>query len=84
MDKLLEQQFSLNSVTQFFVAGDFNLVLDPNTDSVGRTQARAVLQATTKLREMMIRYALVDTYRVLNDWGRDRPAYLRAGHDNYI
>jgi exonuclease III/flavodoxin len=72
--------------TKFIIAGDFNVIMDPGLDSVGRRQTRQEANAVGFLKEIMIRHNLIDSYRALNNWGgftwgRDNPAYVRSRLD---
>ena len=80
-DELLQRP-----TTKFFVSGDFNLILDPDRDSIGRNQSRQEKIAVDKLKDVMIQHNLKDSYRCLNawggfSWGRDNPSYLRSRLD---
>ena len=86
---MIEDQFQRNSMTRFVVAGDFNLVINPDVDSIGRQQTRDECLATNKLKEIMTKYSLMDSYREINKWGgftwgRDNPVYLRSRLDMII
>jgi len=69
IEQIIEEQFQKNSLTRFIISGDFNLVLDPAVDSIGRQQTRDELKAVSKLKEIMTKYSLTDTYREMNTWG---------------
>jgi len=78
----LEQDPNLNVV----ISGDFNLVLDPSIDSIGRNQTKNESNVVEYLKQMMIRFNLVDSYRLQNTWGgftwgRDNPKYIRSRLD---
>jgi exonuclease III len=78
----VEQDPSLNVI----ISGDFNLVVDPNVDSIGRNQTKNENIAVNFLKQMMVRFNLVDSYRHLNTWGgftwgRDNPKYIRSRLD---
>ncbi len=69
-----------------FISGDFNLVLNPALDSINRGQTNNELKATKLLKDIMIKYGLIDTYRTINSyggftWGRDNPTYIRSRLD---
>jgi exonuclease III len=69
-----------------FLSGDFNLILDPETDSINRNQNASELKAVNLLKDMMVKHNLIDCYRIHNKyggytWGRDRPVYLRSRLD---
>jgi exonuclease III len=75
-----------NPEVKFILSGDFNLVLNPDVDCIGRKQSRLELNAVNYLKEIMIRHNLVDSYRMLNEWGgftwgRDNPSYIRSRLD---
>ena len=78
----LDREPSINIV----ISGDFNLVVNPNVDSIGRNQTRNEFIAVNYLKEMMIRFNLIDSYRLHNTWGgftwgRDNPSYIRSRLD---
>jgi len=79
----LDNDPSINIV----ISGDFNLVFNPNVDSIGRNQVRNETIAVNFLKEMMIRFNLIDSYRLQNTWGgftwgRDNPNYIRSRLDD--
>jgi exonuclease III len=86
LDNFMSNEFIRDSSTIFYVSGDFNMVLDENIDSIGRSQKNSEKLAVTALKSLMIKYKLVDSYRISNKWGgytwgRDNPSYLRSRLD---
>jgi len=51
VEQIIEEQFQKDSHTKFVISGDFNLVLNPEVDSIGRQQTRDEYRAATKLKE---------------------------------
>ena len=73
-----------NSLT--FISGDFNLILDPEIDSINRKQTSSERNASNRLKEVIARFGLTDSYRVMNPyggftWGRNNPTYIRSRLD---
>ena len=76
-------EFPLTNIT---LCGDFNVVLDPSTDSVNRKQTTQEENVVKKLKLIMVKYNLIDTFRVQNTWGgytwgRNNPEIVRSRLD---
>ncbi len=72
--------------TLFYVSGDFNVVMDSDIDSINRNQSKTERESAEFLKELIIKYGLVDSYREINKyggytWGRDNPKMIRSRLD---
>ena len=86
IETLMSVIFDKDSTTTFYISGDFNLVLDPEKDSINRTQTAQEKKYSDKLQSLMIKYNLIDSYRTLNDyggytWSRNNPVFIRSRLD---
>jgi len=68
------------------ISGDYNVVLDPNVDSIGRLQSKQEKKVVNKIEHLIRIENLFDTYRHIHTyggftWGKDNPAYLRSRLD---
>jgi hypothetical protein len=69
-----------------FITGDFNLVLNPNVDSINRQQSVSEKKAADYLKEIMNKFGLLDNHRTLSEyggftWGRNNPNIIRSRLD---
>jgi len=86
VEEWLQEAFEIDSGINIIVSGDFNLVIDQNIDSIGRTQTPQEKRVVEILKRIQTKYNLIDTYRSLNayggfTWGRDNPNIIRSRLD---
>ena len=84
--QLIEDQIEKQPTVNIIVAGDFNMVINPDLDSIGRNQTGNEKLAVDSLRRLMVKFNLIDSYRCKNEWGgftwgRDNPSYMRSRLD---
>ncbi len=75
-----------NPNAQIILAGDFNIILNPDTDSINRLNTDTEKKTKDYLLQIMRKFNLVDSYRLNNKyggftWGRDNPEYIRSRLD---
>jgi exonuclease III len=86
VEEWILEELENDSSTQIILGGDFNFVVDPEVDSVGRNQS-ALEKVNNKLFSSMItRLKLEDTYRSIHNyggftWGRNNPQVIRSRLD---
>jgi len=73
--------------TNLFVAGDFNIVFNPDIDAVGRSQSKQEKKVVNLVNSINTLNSLQDTYRHIHKfggftWGRNNPMYLRSRLDH--
>ncbi len=76
-----------NPGTNLVISGDYNLIFDPNVDSVGRSQSVKEKDIVRKIKNMHKIDDLTDSYRYSNKyggftWGRNNPKYMRSRLDH--
>ena len=86
INSLLNDKIIQEPSLMIHIAGDFNIVLDPNVDSINRTQSSQEIQAVNTLHNIMQKYSLADSYRTQNEWGgftwgRNNPNIQRSRLD---
>jgi exonuclease III len=83
----LEEAFNLDSNINIIISGDYNFIINPDIDSVGRSQTAQEKRVVSIFKRIATKYNLVDSYRLLNDyggftWGRDNPKTIRSRLDH--
>jgi len=86
LENHIQTQTNKNANTNFYIGGDFNVVLNHNIDSVGRNQTNSEKLVVDQIKRIMLHHSLIDSYRINNKWGgftwgRDNPTYLRSRLD---
>jgi exonuclease III len=86
IENLIQNEIEKDQSVKFYISGDFNLVLNPHVDSIGRRQTSQEKAAVDKVKLLMTKFKLIDSYRLLNTWGgftwgRDTPHCLRSRLD---
>jgi exonuclease III len=89
IEELLWESVNTHPEVIIVISGDFNLVFDPNTDSINRDQNESEKRVKNYLLEIMGRFNLIDSYRCINryggyTWGRDNPKYVRSRLDHIL
>ena len=82
IDETIENYPTINVI----LSNDFNVILNPKVDSIGRNQTNQEKKVVECLESIMIKLNLVDSYRRLNTyggftWGRNNPVYKRSRLD---
>ena len=85
----LQEAVEIDSGMNIVLAGDFNIVMNPYTDSIGRSQSLQEKKVVSILNKILTRYNLIDSYRLQNEfggftWGRDNPHIIRSRLDYII
>ncbi len=86
IDEWLEEAFEYDSGINIVVSGDYNFVIDPNLDSIGRSQLPQEKRVVEIFKRIVTKYNLIDSFKSLNDyggftWGRDIPNIIRSRLD---
>jgi exonuclease III len=86
VDEWIESTLLKYPNCNIILSGDFNVVMDPKKDSVGRSTKTQEVKVADKIRRIMTRHDLIDSYRQHNKWGgftwgRNNPEYVRSRLD---
>ncbi len=82
----LDEVNTQHPLANIIISGDFNVVFDPNVDSIGRNQNRQEIKVLEIINQIKILHNLIDTYRSIHKyggftWKRNNPTYLRSRLD---
>jgi len=88
LDHMLDVQ-SKHPNVNLVVSGDFNVIFNPNVDSIGRAQSRKEKEVVEKIKSIKNITNLFDTYRHIHKyggftWSKDNPQYLRSRLDHIL
>ncbi len=85
----IETFVTVDPLINLVIAGDFNFVFNPQIDSIGRSQSKKEAELVILVENIMIKYNLSDSYRVMNGyggftWGKNNPKYVRSRLDHIL